>query len=94
MIDVYNRLIEPTEDANSGYIIGNRNFYNNDYMVSTSVEIGLPSFSRNFQVQRGKGYVSTLKMYSTRTINTECLNSQNVRFALSYRTNVVPDFAC
>ncbi|KAN0135704.1 polysaccharide lyase family 8 protein [Lactarius tabidus] len=60
MIDVYNRLIEPTEDANSGYIIGNRNFYNNDYMV-----------------QRGKGYVSTLKMYSTRTANTECVNFQN-----------------
>ena len=38
MIDVYNNLVEPTEDANSGCIIGNRNFYNNDYMVGSSVE--------------------------------------------------------
>jgi hypothetical protein len=38
MIDVYNKLVEPTEDANSGRIIGNRNFYNNDYMVSSNVE--------------------------------------------------------
>lgn len=38
MIDVYNSLVEPTEDANSGGIIGNRNFYNNDYMVSSTVE--------------------------------------------------------
>ncbi|KAI9445284.1 polysaccharide lyase family 8 protein [Lactarius indigo] len=60
MIDVYNNLVEPTQDANSGRIVGNRMFYNNDYMV-----------------QRGKGYVSTLKMYSTRTKNTECVNSQN-----------------
>ncbi|KAH9082166.1 polysaccharide lyase family 8 protein, partial [Lactarius deliciosus] len=55
MIEVYNNLVKPTRDANSGRIVGNRMFYNNDYMV-----------------QRGKGYVSTLKMYSTRTKNTEC----------------------
>ncbi|KAH8988956.1 polysaccharide lyase family 8 protein [Lactarius akahatsu] len=60
MIEVYNNLVKPTQDANSGRIIGNRMFYNNDYMV-----------------QRGKGYVSTLKMYSTRTKNTECVNLQN-----------------
>ncbi|KAI0271375.1 polysaccharide lyase family 8 protein [Gloeopeniophorella convolvens] len=58
--DVYNGLVKPTTDANAGNVIGNRNFYNNDYMV-----------------QRGNGYVSTLKMYSTRTKNTECTNSQN-----------------
>ncbi|KAF8271482.1 galactose mutarotase-like domain-containing protein [Lactarius quietus] len=75
MIGVYNKLLEPTEDANSGSIIGNRNFYSNDYMV-----------------QRGKGYVSTLKMFSTRTMNTECLNSQNARFiCLSSKRR--PDFA-
>jgi hypothetical protein len=34
MIQVYNSLIEPTNDANAGKLIGNRNFYNNDYMVS------------------------------------------------------------
>ncbi|KAH9969052.1 polysaccharide lyase family 8 protein [Russula dissimulans] len=60
MIEVYNNLVEPTNDANTGKIVGNRNFYSNDYMV-----------------QRGPGYVSTLKMYSTRTKNTECVNSQN-----------------
>ncbi|KAH9037249.1 polysaccharide lyase family 8 protein [Lactarius pseudohatsudake] len=60
MIEVYNNLVKPTQDANSGRIVGNRMFYNNDYMV-----------------QRGKGYVSTLKMYSTRTKNTECVNLQN-----------------
>jgi hypothetical protein len=42
MTEVYNNLVEPTEDANSGIIIGNRNFYTNDYMVSSSIEIGDP----------------------------------------------------
>ncbi|KAI9453991.1 polysaccharide lyase family 8 protein [Russula earlei] len=60
IIQVYNNLVEPTNDANAGKLIGNRHFYSNDYMV-----------------QRGPGYVTTLKMYSTRTMNTECLNSQN-----------------
>lgn len=36
MVQVYNNLIEPTDDANAGKLIGNRNFYNNDYMVSGS----------------------------------------------------------
>jgi len=31
------------------------------------------------QVHRGPGYVSTLRMYSSRTRNTECTNSENVR---------------
>ena len=34
MVQVYHNLIEPTTDANAGNLIGNRNFYNNDYMVS------------------------------------------------------------
>ena len=34
MVRVYHNLIEPTMDANAGNLIGNRNFYNNDYMVS------------------------------------------------------------
>ena len=39
MTEVYNNLVETTENANSGIIIGNRNFYNNDYMVSSSIEL-------------------------------------------------------
>ncbi|EJF60682.1 polysaccharide lyase family 8 protein [Dichomitus squalens LYAD-421 SS1] len=57
---VYNSLAVNSWTANSGDIIGNRMFYDNDYMV-----------------QRGRGYVSTLRMYSARTSNTECVNSQN-----------------
>ncbi|KAF7791828.1 hypothetical protein EIP86_002852 [Pleurotus ostreatoroseus] len=34
-------------------------------------------FDNDYMVQRGPGYVTTLKMYSNRTKNTECLNSQN-----------------
>jgi hypothetical protein len=34
MVRVYNDLVEPTDDANAGNLAGNRNFYNNDYMVS------------------------------------------------------------
>jgi hypothetical protein len=33
MIQAYNNFIEPTNDANAGNLVGNRNFYNNDYMV-------------------------------------------------------------
>jgi hypothetical protein len=36
MVQVYNNLIEATNDANAGKLVGNRNFYNNDYMVSGS----------------------------------------------------------
>ncbi|KAL5518907.1 hypothetical protein ACEPAH_590 [Sanghuangporus vaninii] len=34
-------------------------------------------YSNDYMLHRGPGYVSTLRMYSNRTINTECLNSQN-----------------
>ncbi|KAJ3548815.1 hypothetical protein NM688_g5250 [Phlebia brevispora] len=34
-------------------------------------------FDNDYMVQRGPGYVTTVKMYSPRTKNTECLNSQN-----------------
>ena len=34
VVQVYHNLIEPTKDANAGNLIGNRNFYSNDYMVS------------------------------------------------------------
>ncbi|KAF9648628.1 polysaccharide lyase family 8 protein [Thelephora ganbajun] len=35
-------------------------------------------YTNDYMIHRGPGYVSTLKMYSNRTKNTECLNSQNV----------------
>ncbi|KZV71319.1 polysaccharide lyase family 8 protein [Peniophora sp. CONT] len=31
----------------------------------------------DYMVHRGRGYVSTFKMFSSRTLNTECINSQN-----------------
>ncbi|KAF9522787.1 polysaccharide lyase family 8 protein [Crepidotus variabilis] len=34
-------------------------------------------FTNDYMVHRGPNYVSTLKMYSTRTLNTECVNAQN-----------------
>ena len=55
-------------------------FYTNDYMVSSQgSRYCHSSFLTKFQIHRRSGYVSTLKMYSNRTKNTECLNSQNVR---------------
>ncbi|GJJ11951.1 hypothetical protein Clacol_006189 [Clathrus columnatus] len=56
----YEKLQNSTTSANVGNILGNRMFWNNDYMV-----------------HRGPNYVTTLRFYSTRTHNTECLNSQN-----------------
>ncbi|KAG1783909.1 polysaccharide lyase family 8 protein [Suillus placidus] len=34
-------------------------------------------FANDYMVTRGPGYVTTVRMYSNRTVNTECLNSQN-----------------
>ncbi|KAG6842628.1 hypothetical protein C0991_000155 [Blastosporella zonata] len=34
-------------------------------------------YANDYMVQRGNGYVTTLRMYSNRTQNTECTNSQN-----------------
>ncbi|KXN89990.1 Chondroitinase-AC [Leucoagaricus sp. SymC.cos] len=34
-------------------------------------------YDNDYMVHRGKNYVSTVKMFSTRTENTECVNSQN-----------------
>ncbi|KAF8203623.1 polysaccharide lyase family 8 protein, partial [Pholiota molesta] len=34
-------------------------------------------YANDYMVQRGNGYVTTLRMFSNRTQNTECLNSQN-----------------
>ncbi|KAG0708897.1 polysaccharide lyase family 8 protein [Suillus ampliporus] len=35
-------------------------------------------FDNDYMVTRGPGYVTTVRMYSNRTLNTECLNSQNL----------------
>ncbi|KZP04687.1 polysaccharide lyase family 8 protein, partial [Athelia psychrophila] len=34
-------------------------------------------YANDYMVQRGSGYITTVKMYSTRTNNTECTNFQN-----------------
>ncbi|GJE86084.1 polysaccharide lyase family 8 protein [Phanerochaete sordida] len=34
-------------------------------------------FANDYMVQRGPGYVTTVRMYSNRTTNTECTNDQN-----------------
>ncbi|EJF66671.1 galactose mutarotase-like protein [Dichomitus squalens LYAD-421 SS1] len=34
-------------------------------------------YANDYMVQRGSGYVTTLKMFSSRTLNTECINDQN-----------------
>ncbi|KAF8626538.1 hypothetical protein AX15_004841 [Amanita polypyramis BW_CC] len=60
LIDYAEKLSQNSTNANAGSLIGNRMFYDNDYMV-----------------HRGHKYVSTLKMYSTRTDNTECINLAN-----------------
>ncbi|KAI0094643.1 polysaccharide lyase family 8 protein [Irpex rosettiformis] len=60
LLSVYSGLSSKSSNANVGSIVGNRMFYDNDYMV-----------------QRGPGYITSVKMYSNRTKNTECLNDQN-----------------
>ncbi|THH06921.1 hypothetical protein EW145_g3747 [Phellinidium pouzarii] len=56
--------------------------FNNLSKNSSNANVGSLNGNRVFYdndyiVQRGLGYVSTLRMYSTRTRNTECTNSQN-----------------
>ncbi|KAJ3511289.1 hypothetical protein NLJ89_g4184 [Agrocybe chaxingu] len=34
-------------------------------------------YANDYMVHRGRNYVTTLKMYSTRTLNSECVNAQN-----------------
>ncbi|KAH9486903.1 hypothetical protein JR316_0000969 [Psilocybe cubensis] len=50
--------------------------------ASTTANIGSLNgnqmfYANDYMVHRGNGYVSTLKMFSQRTQNTECTNSQN-----------------
>ncbi|KAL0571727.1 hypothetical protein V5O48_010235 [Marasmius crinis-equi] len=56
----FSQLSRNSSSANASQLVGNRNFFANDYMV-----------------HRGSNYVSTVKMYSKRTKNAECVNSQN-----------------
>lgn len=66
-----------TDSSNAGGVVGNRMFYANDYMVRKLSPLQY-NRQRYIQVHRGRNYVSTLKMYSSRTLNTECVNAQNV----------------
>jgi len=79
LIDFANSLTPTTPNANAGNLVGNRMFYAEDYMVGaflTSIQYLL---TRNFmKVHRGSNYVTSVKMFSNRTKNTECINSQNV----------------
>ena len=91
LIGFASSLSEKTTSANAGNLIGNRMFYTSDYMVcglhTTKV---LEMLTSPCKVHRGSSYVSTLKMYSNRTKNTECTNSQNVspcNFAHLIKTN-------
>ncbi|KAJ3576650.1 hypothetical protein NP233_g291 [Leucocoprinus birnbaumii] len=65
------------KNANAGKLVGNRMFYDNDYMVGAQSHLSQPALLTAHKVHRGKTYVSTVKMYSSRTENTECINSQN-----------------
>ena len=76
LTDAYNNLSKNTTNANAGSLNGNRVFYNNDYMVRCILFLVDMSDACK-KVQRGSGYVTTLRMFSSRTTNTECDNSQN-----------------
>ncbi|KAJ6575156.1 polysaccharide lyase family 8 protein [Mycena capillaripes] len=60
LVNFSDNLSQNTTTANAGNLLGNKNFFDNDYWV-----------------HRGAAYVTTLKMYSTRSRNTECTNLAN-----------------
>jgi len=60
LIDFSTSLSQNVTNANAGNLLGNKMFFDNDYMV-----------------QRGRNYVTTLKMYSVRATNSECTNLAN-----------------
>jgi hypothetical protein len=79
LIDFANSLTPTTPNANAGNLVGNRMFYAEDYMVGTFFASIQYLFTLNFlKVHRGSNYVTSVKMFSNRTKNTECTNSQNV----------------
>jgi hypothetical protein len=80
LIDYEASLSKHVTNANAGNLLGNYMFYANDYMVNifqvyhsvclTGIVV--------YQIHRGPNHVSALKMWSARTRDSECLNSQNV----------------
>jgi hypothetical protein len=82
LLEFSSTLSANTTDANVGELHGNRMFFANDYMVSSSFFVRPVLLTCAPKVTRGPGYVTTVRMYSNRTINTECLNSQNVWYRL------------
>lgn len=73
---VFNDMSLVTNNANAGNLIGNRMFFANDYMVHFLFFYNDVLFT-SFQVYRASGFVTTLKMFSNRTLNTECVTAQN-----------------
>lgn len=56
-------------------------FWSNDYMVRPLNSWAIIPLRQIAQVHRGRHHVTTLKMFSNRTKNTECTNTQNVSSA-------------
>ena len=78
LTSVYSKLASESTSANVGDIRGNRMFFANDYMASRYPVAKDASLTILIQVQRGPGYLTSVRMYSNRTRNTECTNNQNV----------------
>jgi hypothetical protein len=77
LAEIAQSLSKDVANANAGNLTGNRMFYDNDYMVFIHVFLNkLNAYST--KVHRGHNYVTTVKMFSSRTKNSECANSQNV----------------
>ena len=75
---VSRQLQKPTDSANIGGLLGNRMFWANDFMVIThTVRPSVRPLLTTWQVHRSKNYVTSLKMYSSRTTNSECINLAN-----------------
>lgn len=72
-----------TGSINIGDVSGAKVFHVKDYIVRFCCPTGRTLCSYWFlQVHRTDNYVSTLKMFSSRTLNSECANGQNVSLLL------------
>ena len=97
LVNIVDSLNQNTTDANAGSLNGNRMFWDNDYMVRLSPKYNImkcPDLDAKTKVNRGSGYVASVRMYSTRTQNTECDNSQNVSFSTSTRELLLTHRLC
>ena len=66
MVQIYNNFVEPTDDANAGNLVGNRNFYNNDYMVSWNTN------RQSIRSDESLGSAwSGLRLYAENVFNTD-----------------------